>query len=115
MIIGILKETKDNELRVAATPDVVKNLIKLEHSVVVEKSAGEGSFISDENFKDAGADLLDSSNDVCSQADIIFSVNSLSSEQLKQIKKNSTIVSFFQIKDEMQQISDYTNNNLSLI
>ena len=54
------KEAKDNELRVAATPDVVKNLIKLEHSVVVEKSAGEGSFISDENFKDAGADLLDS-------------------------------------------------------
>ena len=115
MIIGILKEAKDNELRVAATPDVVKNLIKLEHSVVVEKSAGEGSFISDENFKDAGADLLDSSNDVCSQADIIFSVNSLSSEQLKQIKKNSTIVSFFQIKDEIQQISDYINNNLSLI
>ena len=115
MIIGILKESQNHEFRVAATAETVKNLIKLEHSVLVQKSSGNGAFISDEEFKDAGATIVESSNEIYSKSDIIFSVNSLDASKLKEIKNNSTIISFFQIKDESENIPQYINNSLSLI
>ena len=114
MVIGILKESQNHELRVAATPETVKKLAKLEHSVLVQKSSGDGSFISDQDFKDAGATIIESSNEVCSKSDIIFSVNPLN-DKLEEVKNNSTIISFFQIKDEITHIPKYINNNLSLI
>ena len=67
MIVGILKESQDYELRVAATPETVKNLIKLGHSVIIEKLSGEGSFISDQQYKEAVAKIIESSNEVCNQ------------------------------------------------
>ena len=103
MVIGILKESQNHELRVAATPETVKKLAKLEHSVLVQKSSGDGSFISDQDFKDAGATIIESSNEVCSKSDIIFSVNPLN-DKLEEVKNNSTIISFFQIKDEIIHI-----------
>ena len=115
MIIGILKESQNHEFRVAATAETVKNLIKLEHSVLVQKSSGNGAFISDEEFKDAGATIVESANEIYSKSNVIFSVNSLDVSKLKEIKNNSTIISFFQIKDESENIPQYINNSLSLI
>ena len=53
--VGIPKEVKDNEYRVAATPEGVRELTKAGHRVVIEASAGEGSAIADEEFLAAGA------------------------------------------------------------
>ena len=50
MIIGIPKEIKNNENRVSMTPSGAYSLIKAGHSVLVEKSAGEGSGFSDEQY-----------------------------------------------------------------
>ena len=55
MKISIPKETIHNETRVAATPQSVKELIKAGYEVNIETSAGTSSFISDNNFKKAGA------------------------------------------------------------
>ena len=46
MQIGILKETKSFENRVAITPEIVKKLISLNHSILIQKDAGKNSFIS---------------------------------------------------------------------
>jgi len=115
MIIGILKESQNYELRVAATAETVKNLIKLGHSVLIEKSSGDGAFISDEYYKESGATIVESSSQVGAKSDIIFSVNALDESKLKELKNDSTIISFFQIKDEIKRIPEYINNNLSLI
>ena len=115
MIIGILKETLEHEQRVAATPVTVKQLIKSNHSVVIEHNAGEGSFISNDNFKDAGAEILESANDIYNKADIIFRVNPPNNNELELLKKESTIISFFQIKDEIHNIEKYINNNISIL
>ena len=115
MIIGILKETKKHEQRVAATPVTVKQLIKSGHSVIIEKNAGEGSFISDINFKNSGADILENETDIYNKADIIFKVNPPSIDELKSLRKNSTIISFFQIKDEINHMSKYRDNNISIL
>ena len=58
MIIGVLKEEKEFEARVAATPETVKKLVKLDQEIWVEKNAGISSFINDQDYVDAGAKIV---------------------------------------------------------
>ena len=60
MLIGVPKEIKDNEFRVGLTPASVAELTHHGHSVLVEKSAGVGSGLSDDEYVAAGAELVDS-------------------------------------------------------
>lgn len=73
MLIGIPKEIKNNESRVAINPAGVHALTLSGHQVVVEKSAGEGSGISDQEYSEAGAQIFDSAVDVWN-ADMIIKV-----------------------------------------
>ena len=115
MIIGVLKENQNFEKRVAATAATVKQLLKSNHSVIIEKDAGLGSFISNESYADAGAQIENTANDVYSKADIIFKVNAPTDNELELLKANSTLVSFFQIKDEIKNISKYMDKNISIL
>ena len=72
MIIGIPKEILDNENRVAAIPATVKDYIKKGIEVLVETNAGEGSFISDNDFKSAGATIVDDVKDLYAKSDFIL-------------------------------------------
>ena len=114
MIIGILKELQEYESRISATPETVKKIIKAEHSILVESGAGNKSFISDSEYIESGATIVNSSNDIYQKANIIFKVNPPSSEELEQLKNESTIISFFQIKDEIKNIDTYMSKNVSI-
>jgi NAD(P) transhydrogenase subunit alpha len=59
MKIGVIKETKEFEKRVALSPDVIKLLKKKEFEVIIESGAGEGSYFSDQDYRDAGAEVSD--------------------------------------------------------
>lgn len=74
MIIGLPKEIKDNEHRVGLVPAGVKVLSGAGHTVLVEKSAGEGSGISDSDYAAAGGQVVDSAEEVWSRADMIVKV-----------------------------------------
>ena len=74
MIIGVPKEIKNNENRVAITPAGVAALRSGGHRVVVETNAGLGSGISNEAYVEAGADILLTPQDVFAQADMIMKV-----------------------------------------
>ncbi|MGB9181704.1 MAG: alanine dehydrogenase [Pyrinomonadaceae bacterium] len=74
MIVGLPKEIKDNEYRVGLTPAGVRALTDSGHTVVVEKSAGEGSGFEDSLYQRAGATILDSADDVWAQGEMIVKV-----------------------------------------
>jgi alanine dehydrogenase len=74
MIIGIPKEIKDHEYRVALLPSAAYQLIKRGHTVVVEGSAGIGAGYPDLEYERAGAKLMDSHAGVFEQADLIVKV-----------------------------------------
>ena len=95
MIIGIIKEVQKYESRVSITPEIVKKLLKNEHSVIIESGSGNNSFYSDSLYKNAGAKIAKSSADVLKESDILFKVNPPNESEIKQIKSNSTVVSFF--------------------
>lgn len=74
MIIGIPKEIMHDEGRVSAIPETVKKMVADGATVLVERGAGKGSFYSDEEYKAAGAELVDDVADVYARADVILKV-----------------------------------------
>ncbi len=74
MIVGLPKEIKDNEYRVGLTPAGVRALSDAGHQVIVEKTAGEGSGFDDGLYQKAGADIIDTADDVWAKADMIVKV-----------------------------------------
>lgn len=74
MDIGVPKEIKDNEYRVGLVPGGVRALVEAGHRVYVQSGAGEGSGISNEEYKEAGAVVKDSARDVYGKADLIVKV-----------------------------------------
>ena len=74
MKIGVLKETVNGESRVAATPETVKKMIALSHSVSIEAGAGIQASISDEDYQNNGADFLRTCLNFCSCLTLCSSV-----------------------------------------
>jgi alanine dehydrogenase len=74
MLIGIPKEIKNNENRVALTPAGVATFLKSNHQVVIEQNAGIGSGFTDEDYIEAGAQIVQKAEDVWSKADMIMKV-----------------------------------------
>jgi alanine dehydrogenase len=74
MIIGVPKEIKEQEQRVALLPSVAEQLKRRNHSVIVQKNAGLGSGYSDDEYKKAGAEIVDSAEEVFQRADMIVKV-----------------------------------------
>lgn len=74
MIIGIPKEIMEDESRVAAAPEAVEKYVKDGFEVIVESKAGEGAYFSDEDYKNAGATIVDDVKQLYEKADIILKV-----------------------------------------
>src|ERR1700728_375448 len=74
MKVGIPREVKNNEYRVAITPSGVHELVRGGHQVVIQAGAGEGSSIPDEDFTAAGAKILPTADDVWAEGDLILKV-----------------------------------------
>ncbi|MDQ2825224.1 MAG: alanine dehydrogenase, partial [Verrucomicrobiota bacterium] len=74
MIIGVPKEIKEQEQRVALLPSAAEQLKRHGHSVLVEKNAGVGSGYPDEDYVKAGAEIVDQARDVFGRAEMIVKV-----------------------------------------
>ena len=75
MQIGIIKERRLDEKRVAATPDTVKKFIAMGLQVKIEKGAGITAAITDDEYREAGANIFDDASKVLENADIVLKVN----------------------------------------
>jgi hypothetical protein len=74
MIIGVPKEVKNNEFRVAITASGVHEFTAHGHTVLVERGAGVGSTITDAEYEAAGAEIVDAADDVWARADMVLKV-----------------------------------------
>ncbi|GAW47980.1 MULTISPECIES: Re/Si-specific NAD(P)(+) transhydrogenase subunit alpha [unclassified Nocardioides] len=90
MLIGVPRETKPRETRVAATPATVRQLIGLGYDVVVEDGAGELAGFSDEAFVDAGADVASSAKVL--MADVILRVNGPTVDEIPLLADGTTLI-----------------------
>ena len=113
MILGIPKEVAKNETRVAVIPATVKQFVSAGFTVKVETNAGKLSQISDSDFKNAGAEILSSANEIFNQSDMILKVNSPTNEEISMIKDNSSYLSFFQTMKETDKVKAFQNKNIT--
>lgn len=95
MIIGVPKEIKNNENRVALTPSGVKELKRHGHQVFVQATAGEGSGFADDEYKSVGAELLPTIEDVYGKAEMIVKVKEPIEAEYKLIKEDQLVFTYF--------------------
>jgi len=95
MIVGIPKETKRDEYRVAMLPVGVEELVRAGHRVVVERNAGSGSGLPDESYAACGARLVDTAAEVFGEADMIVKVKEPQPPELPLIRKGQTVFTYF--------------------
>lgn len=95
MIIGVPKEIKNNENRVALTPGGVLEMIKAGHKVYVQSTAGLGSGITDEEYIQAGAIMLPDIKSVYDIAEMIIKVKEPIAEEYNLIKENQLLFTYF--------------------
>jgi alanine dehydrogenase len=95
MIIGVPKEIKTNENRVALVPAGAELLVAKGHSVYVERGAGLGSGFSDEQFVTAGARILETADEVWAKADMITKVKEPIAVEWPRMRKGQVIYTYF--------------------
>ena len=95
MIIGVPKEIKNNENRVALTPAGVAEMIKSGHTVYVQATAGMGSGFSDEDYIHAGATMLPTIEEVYAIAEMIIKVKEPIESEYKLIKEGQILFTYF--------------------
>lgn len=93
MIVGVLKEVKNNEYRVSAVPAAVIELVKSGHKVYVEKDAGIGSGFSDEEYKDAGAIIADCDT-IWNNSEFIYKVKEILPQEYKYLREGLIVYTY---------------------
>ncbi|HKJ43564.1 MAG TPA: alanine dehydrogenase [Sunxiuqinia sp.] len=95
MIVGVPKEIKNNENRVALTPAGAAELIKRGHEVFVQATAGDGSGFTDDDYKETGAKMLPTIEDVYAKSEMIIKVKEPIEPEYKLIQKGQILYTYF--------------------
>ena len=95
MLIGVPKEIKPDEYRVALTPAGAEMLSQDGHNVVMERGAGLGSGFTDDFYAEAGVGLLDTADEVWTQADMIIKVKEPIHQELPHMRDGQVIFTYF--------------------
>src|ERR687890_1057182 len=97
MKVGVPKEVKNREYRVALTPIGVHELVQHGHEVVIQKTAGEGSQIPDEEYVAAGATILGAADDVWATADLILKVKEPVAQEYERMREGQTLFTYLHL------------------
>ena len=95
MIIGVPKEIKSHEYRVAVVPAGVEQLKDAGHTILVQQDAGVGSGFTDDDYQALGADIVATSDEVWSRAELICKVKETLPEEIKKIRKGQVLFTYF--------------------
>ncbi|MFF3896645.1 alanine dehydrogenase [Streptomyces sp. NPDC001812] len=95
--VGIPREVKNNEFRVAITPAGVHELVRHGHQVVIERGAGVGSSIPDGEYIAAGGQILDTADEVWAAADLLLKVKEPVAAEYHRLRKGQTLFTYLHL------------------
>jgi alanine dehydrogenase len=95
MIIGVPKEIKTNENRIALVPGGAETLVHAGHDVVIERGAGEGSGFDDEQYTGVGARIADTADEVWEQAEMIMKVKEPIAVEYPRMRRDQVVFTYF--------------------
>jgi NAD(P) transhydrogenase subunit alpha len=94
LIVGVCKETQENEKRVALTPEGAEKLISLGLEILIEKDAGVASSYTDEQYKEAGASIESDRGTILKKSELFLAVQAPDEETVKKLNEGTVLVSF---------------------
>src|SRR5947208_16152253 len=97
MIIGIPKEIKEQEQRVALLPSAASQLTRRGHSVAVQKNAGIGSGYQHEEYVKAGAEIVDQAKEVFTRADMVVKVKEPLEAEFPLLRKGQILITYLHL------------------
>jgi alanine dehydrogenase len=115
MIIGVPKEIKNNENRVALTPAGVVSYIHAGHRVIIESGAGIGSVFSDEDYQKAGAEITDKTEDVWTQAEMIMKVKEPLASEYRYFRQGLILFTYLHLAAEPALTKALKDSNMIAI
>ena len=113
MIAAVLKETITGEKRVAATPKTVKELINSGITVRVQSAVGEDSFFSDQDYQNAGAEVVTEITNLLNGVDIVLKVAPATLEEMDAMPDGITYISLFQTTKRAEQVRKLSAKNIT--
>ncbi len=115
MIIGVPKEIKPNESRVAIVPAGVEALVRKGHQVYIQKDAGKGSGFSDADYQSAGASILDTPTEIFNSADMILKVKEPLPPEYSLFKKDQLLFTYLHLAAEPALTQARIDKNVTAI
>src|SRR5258708_40374127 len=93
MKIGVPKENTLGETRVAIVPETIKRLVAKKVEVIVETRAGERAYVRDEDYKNAGATIEGSADELFAKADVVLQIHPPTIAQVAKLRERATLIS----------------------
>lgn len=115
MKIGCPKEIKPQEFRVGLTPNAVRELTLNNHEVYIEKDAGLGSGFSDEHYRDVGAKILSTAEELFDISEMIIKVKEPQKPERKLLKKEQVLFTYLHLAPDPDQTHDLLASNCTAI
>ena len=103
MLVGVPKEIKNHEYRVGLTPTGVRELVNNGHAVIVQTQAGSGISVSDLDYVNAGAKIIDSAEDIFAQADMIIKVKEPQANECKMLREGQLLFTYLHLAPDPEQ------------
>jgi alanine dehydrogenase len=115
MRVGVPKEIKSDEYRVALMPVGAELLTRSGHEVLVEAGAGVGSGFTDEDYVRAGASIVEAARDVFGQADLIVKVKEPQPEEIRLFRAGQVVFTYFHFAADGQLVADCLRSGIIAI
>src|SRR3954447_11343579 len=115
MLVGVPKEIKDHEYRVGLVPSSVAELVHHGHSVLIERGAGVGAGLSDEDYRTAGAALVDGPDRIFGEAELIVKVKEPLATERKKLRRGQVLFTYLHLAPDLQQTKDLIESGATCI
>jgi alanine dehydrogenase len=106
MLIGVPKEIKDNEFRVGLIPSSVGELVHHGHKVIVETNAGIGAGLTDADYVNAGATIVDSADTIFAEAEMVVKVKEPLAVERKKLRRGQILFTYLHLAPDAAQTHD---------
>lgn len=103
MLVGVPKEIKNHEYRVGLTPGSVRELVKYGQQVIIETNAGEGIGISNDDYRQAGATIADSAEEIFAKSDMVVKVKEPQANECRMLREGQVLFTYLHLAPDPEQ------------
>ena len=115
MLIGCPTEIKNQEYRVGITPAAALEAVVNGHKVIIQKAAGVGAGFTDEAYTDAGAEIVDTAEEIFARADMVVKVKEPQAVERKQLREGQILFTYLHLAPDAPQTKDLLESGVTAI